>query len=193
MLIYLTSYTKSLYLPCNRNSNCGVPGRWLSSLWYLSCCVGGRELHEFIGRCRLKLDMSVQQGGILYPGGAPGPWLGGLMAPSHRKILSGSVWAEGVSKHTLDEIQFAPLGNNGKPLFVGIYRGIIILEFLRWCRILFVHSSGGLVSLYPFNNKFVPHWLRNFLWDWKPCGCSMCRAKPGFLFGSKKRSTIVIS
>ena len=32
------------------------------------------------------------------------------------------------------------LGNHGKPLFVGIYRGIITPWFLRWCRISSIHS-----------------------------------------------------
>ena len=33
------------------------------------------------------------------------------------------------------EIRFAPLVNHGKPLFVGIYRGIVLPGSLRWCRI----------------------------------------------------------
>ena len=32
--------------------------------------------------------------------------------------------------------------NMGKPLFVGIYRGIFIPGFLRWCRISSIHSVG---------------------------------------------------
>ena len=32
-----------------------------------------------------------------------------------------------------------------KPLFVGIYQGIIIPGFLRWCRILSIHSSHNTV------------------------------------------------
>ena len=28
----------------------------------------------------------------------------------------------------------------GKPLFVGIYKGILIPGFLRWCRVSFIHS-----------------------------------------------------
>ena len=42
--------------------------------------------------------------------------------------------------HTVDGRHPAPLGNRGKPWFVGIYRGIIIPEFLRWCRISSIHS-----------------------------------------------------
>ena len=30
-----------------------------------------------------------------------------------------------------------------KPLFVGIYRGIIIPGFLRWCKLDFVHPQFG--------------------------------------------------
>ena len=35
----------------------------------------------------------------------------------------------------------APLGNHGKPLFVGIYREIMIPGFLRWCEMDFVHPQ----------------------------------------------------
>ena len=40
----------------------------------------------------------------------------------------------------------APLWNNEKPLFVGTHREIIILGFLRWCRILSIHSMSTLAS-----------------------------------------------
>ena len=36
----------------------------------------------------------------------------------------------------LDGIHFAPLRNPKKPLFVGLYRSIIIPGFLKWCRIV---------------------------------------------------------
>ena len=42
----------------------------------------------------------------------------------------------------MDKIHFAPLGNHGKPLFVGIDRGIIPLGPLSWCRISSMHSMG---------------------------------------------------
>ena len=37
----------------------------------------------------------------------------------------------------MDENHFAPLSNRGKPLFVSIYRGIIIPGILRWYIIVF--------------------------------------------------------
>ena len=40
----------------------------------------------------------------------------------------------------MDEIHIAPRENHGNPLFVGIYRGIPIPGFLRWCRISSIHS-----------------------------------------------------
>ena len=52
----------------------------------------------------------------------------------------------------MDEIHFAPLCNHRKPLFVGIYKGIRIFGFLRWCRISSIHSSilhQGLNRRYP--------------------------------------------
>ena len=42
----------------------------------------------------------------------------------------------------MDEINFAPLGSRGRPLFIGIYRGIIIPGFLGWCRISSIHSMA---------------------------------------------------
>ena len=39
----------------------------------------------------------------------------------------------------MDGIHFAPHGNHGKPLFVGIYRRIIIPGLLRWCEMDVVH------------------------------------------------------
>ena len=47
------------------------------------------------------------------------------------------------SLNTVDGRDFAPLGNHGKPFFIGIYRGIIIPGFLRWCRISSIHSIVG--------------------------------------------------
>ena len=41
----------------------------------------------------------------------------------------------------MDEIRFAPNGNHGKPLFVGICRGTIIQVFLRWCRFSSIHVT----------------------------------------------------
>ena len=41
----------------------------------------------------------------------------------------------------MDEIRFAPLGNHGQPLIVGIYRETITLGFARWCEIDFVHPQ----------------------------------------------------
>ena len=43
--------------------------------------------------------------------------------------LAGVLW--------IDEI----LHNHGKPAFVGIYRGIIIPRFLRWCELDSVHTQ----------------------------------------------------
>ena len=43
------------------------------------------------------------------------------------------------SLHTVDARNPAPFGNHGKPVFVGIYQGIIIPGFLRWCEMDFVH------------------------------------------------------
>ena len=42
----------------------------------------------------------------------------------------------------MDKIHFAPPEKHGKPLFVCVYRGIIISGFLRWCRILSIHSTS---------------------------------------------------
>ena len=43
----------------------------------------------------------------------------GLGRPSVNWFVVGVLW--------MDEIHFAPLGNHGKPLFVGIYRGIMVV------------------------------------------------------------------
>ena len=45
--------------------------------------------------------------------------------------------------HTVDGRNPAPLGNHGKPLFVGVYRGSIIKGFLRLCRISSMHSMAN--------------------------------------------------
>ena len=45
---------------------------------------------------------------------------------------------------TVDRRNPAPLGNHGEQLFVGIYRRIIILGFLGWCRISSIHSMCHL-------------------------------------------------
>ena len=50
---------------------------------------------------------------------------------------------------TVDGQNPAPLGNHGKPLFVGIYRRIIPLGPLCWCRISSIHSMGGLAPNKP--------------------------------------------
>ena len=39
------------------------------------------------------------------------------------------------------------LRNHGKPLFVGIYRGMIVPGILMWCRISSIHSSSGGLCL----------------------------------------------
>ena len=63
---------------------------------------------------------------------------------------SGSLFSSEVSssrvlaRNTVDGQNPAPLGNHGKPFFVGIHRGIIILGFLVWCRILSIHSISGI-------------------------------------------------
>ena len=41
---------------------------------------------------------------------------------------------------TVDGRNPAPLSNHWKPVFVGIYRGIIIPGLLRWCRISSIYS-----------------------------------------------------
>ena len=44
----------------------------------------------------------------------------------------------------MDEIHFAPRGNHGKPLLLGIFGGLIILPFFRWCeRISSIHSMSS--------------------------------------------------
>ena len=45
---------------------------------------------------------------------------------------------------TVDGQNPAPLGNRGTQVSVGIYRGIIIPGFLRWCRNLSIHSINDL-------------------------------------------------
>ena len=56
------------------------------------------------------------------------------------------VWASGTDQEIAriallrDGQNPAPNSNHGKPLFVGIYKGIIIPWFLRWCRIASIHS-----------------------------------------------------
>ena len=45
---------------------------------------------------------------------------------------------------TVDGRNPAPLENPGKPLFVGIYMGILIPGLLRWCRISSPASPGDL-------------------------------------------------
>ena len=62
--------------------------------------------------------------------------------------------------HTVDGRNPAPLGNHGKPLFMGIYRTFIILGFLRWCRIPSIHSikcqePGFQVSMWFSNGRGV--------------------------------------
>ena len=39
--------------------------------------------------------------------------------------------------------EIAPLGNHDELLFVGIYRGVII-GFVRWCEMDFVHPRYGV-------------------------------------------------
>ena len=55
---------------------------------------------------------------------------------------------------TVDERNPAPLGNHEKPLFVGIYRGIMIPWFLRWCRISSIHSMDVFFDGTPFGLVF---------------------------------------
>ena len=49
-------------------------------------------------------------------------------------------------QHTVDGRNPAPLGNHGKPLLIGIFRGFIIPGFLRWCRILSIHSITHILG-----------------------------------------------
>ena len=51
--------------------------------------------------------------------------------------MSKILWMDGILHH---------LRNHEKPLFVGIYNGIIIPGFLRWCRILSIHSMDTFKS-----------------------------------------------
>ena len=53
--------------------------------------------------------------------------------PRVRQLGSVLLWME--------EIHFAPLGHHGKPLFVGIYKGISIPGFLRLCRSSSIHTT----------------------------------------------------
>ena len=79
----------------------------------------------------------------------------------------------------------APLGNNGKSLFVGIY---IILGFLRWCEMDFVHPQLQIVSRQNEHQSTGATWgecglvQTNGLTDLQPSGlrglelwsCSIC-------------------
>ena len=53
------------------------------------------------------------------------------------------------------EIHFAPLGNHGKPWFVGNYRGIILPGFLRWCRISSLHSREHVTQCFSESARCV--------------------------------------
>ena len=44
-------------------------------------------------------------------------------------------------RETVDELHPALHSNHDDPLFVGIYKGIIIPGFLRWCETDFVHPQ----------------------------------------------------
>ena len=52
---------------------------------------------------------------------------------------------------TVDGRNPAPLGNHEKPLFVGIYRGIIIPWFLRWCEMDFATIHSKTEEFFPEN------------------------------------------
>ena len=47
-----------------------------------------------------------------------------------------------ITMPAVDGLNPAPLGNHGKPLCIGICRGIIIPGFLRWCRISPILSNN---------------------------------------------------
>ena len=55
----------------------------------------------------------------------------------------------------MDEIHFAPLGNHEKPLCIGIYKGIIIPRFLKWCRISSIHSRSAPLLCKVWQSKQV--------------------------------------
>ena len=61
------------------------------------------------------------------------------LVPKGRQLALGKLTP---SPHTVDGRNPAPLRHHGKYLFVGIYRGIMVPGFLRWCRILSIHSRG---------------------------------------------------
>ena len=96
---------------------------------------------------------------------------------------------------TVDGGSPAPLGNHGKLLFVGIYRGIIILGFLRRCRISSMallwgnYGSGNLsLLLWPQRacERFKGAWFR--VRKPKPCSEGI-PAYPGMLWGVLFRGT----
>ena len=60
--------------------------------------------------------------------------------PAPMLVCQWLVWYGIGMGHTVDGRNPAQLGNHGKSLFVGIYRGIIIPGFLRWCTISSIHS-----------------------------------------------------
>ena len=44
--------------------------------------------------------------------------------------------------HTVGGQNYAPIETIKQPLFVGIYRGIMVPGFFRWCRISSIHSTS---------------------------------------------------
>ena len=45
------------------------------------------------------------------------------------------------------------MGNHGRPLFIGIYRGFIIPGILRWCEMDFVHSMNPREAIRLFSPR----------------------------------------
>ena len=63
---------------------------------------------------------------------------------------------------TVDGQNPGPLGNHEKPLFVGIYKGLMIPGLLTWCRILSIDSMStvwarlGVANDMIFSGKSLP-------------------------------------
>ena len=67
-----------------------------------------------------------------------------------------------VSDATVHGRNPAPLGNYGKPLLVGICRGIIIPGLLGWCRISSIHSMSPFsLVVHPFKEE------QRIEWSWR--------------------------
>ena len=77
------------------------------------------------------------------------PWFpSGAQYAIHLPVGSPSIFTQ--SPPTVGGRNPAPLGIHEKPLFIGIYRGLILPGFLRWCEMDFVHpqygASGGFLG-----------------------------------------------